>query len=259
MSKATPPTEQVTGCHRPPYRLGQSVVLVPIADGTARLFDLQGQLFALSEVAAQMLCDILELGPDGAAGSVARRWAVDVDVVKADLKKFLADLLRQGLLVPADQPARPPRLRERLVGMALSALVRLTCGLRPTLQGKAAGLLTVGHLSCRWLGWAKTVSLWQRLFPRPERPLQGPAAGEAWRAIDEVVPQAVAQSVLSPACMERGLTSWALARRAGLAPQLVIGLALYPLHAHCWTQLGTTYLGDDRDRCTEYQPVLTYD
>ena len=105
MSKVALLTEQLTGCHRPPYRLCQSVVLLPIADGTARLFDLQGQFFALSEVAAQMLRDTLELGPDGAAESVARRWAVDVDVVKTDLEKFWPTCCGRGCWC---RPTSPP-------------------------------------------------------------------------------------------------------------------------------------------------------
>jgi Transglutaminase-like superfamily len=143
--------------------------------------------------------------------------------------------------------------------MVLSALVRLTCGPQRTLKGRAAGLLALAHLSCRWLGWAGTVRLWQRLFPRPERILDGPTAEETRRAIDEAVRQAVAQSALYHACKERGLTSWALARRAGLAPRLVLGLSFYPLHGHCWAQLGPIILGDDLDRCAQYEPVRTYE
>ncbi len=260
MPSATLSPAQPPASHRPAYRLAREVVLVSIADGSARLLDLQGQFFALSEVAAQMLGDTLELGRGGAAESVARRWEVDVERVKRDLDTFLAELLRRGLLVPADQPDRRPPPGDLLAGMVLSALVRLTCGLWRTLKGKAAGLLALAHLSCRWLGWVGTVRLFQRLFPQPERILDGPAAEEAWRAIDEAVRQAVAQSVLSHACKQRGLTSWALARRAGLAPRLVIGLSLFPLHGHCWAQLGPKIiLGDDLDRCAEYEPVRTYE
>jgi hypothetical protein len=246
------------GHHPQSYRLNQDIVFVAVRDGTARLLDLQGQFFVLSEVAADMLHDALEMGPDKASESVARRWSVDVKVVKTDLEKLLADLLRRDLLVPTDQPSRSPRLREWLLGVTLAALVRMMCRMRPTLKGKAAALLTLGQLSCRLLGWANTVRLWQRLFPQPEHPLEGLAAKEACEAIDAAVTQALAQSVLYPACKERGLTSWVLARRAGVAPQLVIGLALCPLHAHCWTQVGTTSLGDDGGLSTEYQPIFTY-
>jgi hypothetical protein len=251
------PVEQAS--RRPPYRLSREVVLIPVADGSARLLDMQGDFFALSEVAAHMLRDTLELGPGGAAESIARRWGEDVQRVRADLDLFLAELLREGLLVRVDQPDRKPGLGQRLAGAVVSALVRLA-RLRRTPKGKAAGLLTLAHLSCRWLGWAQTVRLWQRLFAPPATGLlDGHAAEEARRTIDEAVRHAVAQSALAHACKERGLASWALARSAGLPVRLVIGLSLCPLHGHCWAQFGTTFLGDDPERCAEYQPVRTYE
>jgi hypothetical protein len=241
-----------------PYCLAPEVILVPVEDGSARVLDLQGQFFALSEVAAQMLRDTLELGSDGAVRSVVQRWGVDLPRAKADYETFLADLLRQGLLVPAGQPARPPRLRTRLAAALMGVLLRVLPRLQRTMTGKAVRLLALANLSCRWLGWAQTVRLWQRVF-KPQRPLDGAAAEEARAAIDQAVRQAITQAALSHACKERGLASWALGRCLGLSPRLTIGINLYPLHGHCWAELGTTYLGDDAERCTQFQPVRTYE
>ena len=225
------------------YRLASEVVLVPVADGSARLLDLDGQYFALTDVAAQMLRATLDLGPAGAVERIARDWEVDSERARTELERFLAELIRRGLLLTADQSERRRRLRSRPAQVILSGLIHLTRSLRPTYTGKAAGLLTLAKLSCRWLGWAGAVYLWQRLFPRPRCLLQGRAADEARQTVDQAVRSALAQSWVATACKERGMVSWALARRAGLDPSLVIGLSFYPLSARLLGAAGRYFPG----------------
>src|SRR5262249_39598239 len=154
---------------------------------------------------------------DRAVESIARRWQADRGRIQTDLENFIAELRQRGLLVTAEQsPRRRGTLPAQLI---LAGLVRLTL-LRPTFAGKAPGLLSLAKLSCRWLGWARAVRLWQRLFPRPRRLREGTAADEARQTVDRAVRDALARSVVATACKERGLVSWALARRAGLAPRL---------------------------------------
>jgi hypothetical protein len=262
MLSTTGSTSSPAACQPALYRLAPEAVLVPVADGSARLIDLDGQYFALCEVAAHMLRATLELGPASAAQQIADARGVERGRVEAELNMFLAALLRHGLLLPADWPAckaRWPRLRTLPARLVVSGLIRLTRSLWPTDVGKAAGLLRLARLSCRLLGWAGTVRLWQRLFPRPRRPVQGVAAERARHRVDQAVCQALAQSPVAAACKERGLVSWALARRAGLTPLLVIGLAFYPLAAHCWAELDGTFLGDDPARCADFQPIHFYE
>jgi hypothetical protein len=237
--------------------LSPDAILVDAPDGTARLLDLDGQFYALSEVAAAMLHETLAHGPSQASHRVAERYGADLAVVAADLDAFLAELTRKGLLVEADRPPRRHR-GGLLARMALAALLRLNRWLRPTLAGKASGMLTLAGLSCRWLGWARTVELWQKQFPAG-----GPLADEEKKRaiaqkIDEVVRRALAKLAVGAACKERGLTCWALARRAGLEPTMMVGISLYPCNAHCWTTVGPTLLGDEHDRCVLYQPVIRY-
>lgn len=104
-----------------------------------------------------------------------------------------------------------------------------------------------------------TVRLWQRMFPKAQRLLEGAEAEEARQAVDGAVREALADSAFSHACKERGLTAWALARSAGLVPTLTLGLSLCPVHGHCWAQLGETFLADEPQRCAEYQVVKTYE
>jgi hypothetical protein len=243
----------------PEYRLAPDVLLVPVEDGSARLIDFSGKTFALSDVAARMLSETLSLGTAQAAANCARHWGVDHEHVAGDLDKFLAGLVGVRLLVPAGLEYARRGSAEGLAGWAVSIAARLACLLRPSATGKASGLLTVAKLSCRWLGWAQTVRVWQRTFPRSACPLGESAAANARDVVDSAVRQALSRAAMHHACKERVLTGWALARRAGLCPSLVIGISLFPLHAHCWAQLGDTYLGDTAERCLQYTAVQVYE
>ena len=244
---------------RPEYRLAPDVLLVPVDDGSARLIDFAGKTFALSEVAARMLSETLSVGAPNAVASCARHWGVETERVRADLDAFLTGLRKQDLLVPADRGSRRCGAFKRLTSRALALLARLVCLLRRTPTGKASGLLSVARLSCRWIGWAQTVRAWQRAFPLSARLLEESAGAQARDAVDAAVRAAMSRKAMPHACKERGLTGFALARRAGLCPTLVIGISLVPLHAHCWAQLGECFLGDSSERCLQYQPVQTYE
>jgi citrate lyase beta subunit len=250
----TPPASPLA----PAYRLGPDVVLIPVEDGSARLLDFAGETFALSEVAARMLTETLNSGCAKAVETITRLWDVASEHVEADLDALLASLLKEGLIVPAGKTRPRIGWAESLAGQVVSALVRLTCLVRRSAKGQASGLLTVAKFSCRWLGWAKTVRAWQHSFPLSDEPLQGSAAERSRQTVDVAVREALARATMHHACKERGLTAWALARRAGLSPTLVIGISLFPMHAHCWAQMGGTFLGDSPERCLQYRPVRTY-
>ena len=198
------------------------------------------------------------LGGAGPAESVARRWEVDVERVKRDLDTFLAELLRRGLLVPADQPDRRPPPGDLLAGMVLSALVRLTCGLWRTLKGKAAGLLC--WPTCRVAGSAgsgrcacfsacsrsRSESWTARPRKRPARSMR--PSGRPWRS-------RCCPTLASSGAHQLGPGP---PRRAGPAT----GHRAEPLSAArpLLAQLGPMIiLGDDLDRCAEYEPVRTYE
>ena len=205
-----------------------------------------------------MLTETLNSGRAKAVETITRLWDVESERVEADLDALLASLMKEGLIVPAGKTCPRIGWAESLAGRVVSALVRLTCLVRRSTAGQASGLLTVAKFSCRWLGWAKTVRAWQQSFPLSDEPLQGSAAEASRQTVDAAVRAALAHSTMYHACKERGLTAWALARRAGLSPTLVIGISLFPMHAHCWAQMGGTFLGDSPERCLQYRPVRTY-
>lgn len=259
MSSHSCPAPRTANNFEPEYQLAPDVLLVPVEDGSARLIDFAGKTYALSDVAARLLNETLRLGAENAVASCARHWNVENARVRTDLDAFVAGLVKEGLLVRSNRGPRRSGVLRRLASRAVALSARLVCLVRPTPLGKASGLLTVAKLSCRWIGWAHTVRAWQRAFPPSACPLAEPLATEVRDAVDAAVREALSRSALSHACKERGLTGWALARRAGLCPSLVIGISLVPLHAHCWAQLGECYLGDSSERCLQYQPVQVYE
>ena len=56
----------------------------------------------------------------------------------------------------------------------------------------------------------------------------------------------------------RALCSWSLARAAGLHAALVVGIDLFPIAAHCWCEVGTQTLGDEREHCNSFTPVARW-
>src|SRR5690242_21271606 len=80
------------------YLLSPDVVLMPLADGTAQLVDLDGSFYGLSETAALMLKSTLELDEQGALQQMAAHYNTDLDRVHADLAELLRTLRAKGLI-----------------------------------------------------------------------------------------------------------------------------------------------------------------
>ena len=56
-------------------------------------------------------------------------------------------------------------------------------------------------------------------------------------------------------CLPRGIALFALLRRRGFAPNLVIGVTI-PFTAHCWVQVGDRVVSDSLDRVRSFTPIL---
>jgi hypothetical protein len=235
------------------YSLGPDVVLLPLADGTARLLDMGGSFYTVSAVGAEMLHAMLAHGVTAAVRQIASRYRADIQQVRADLEAFLRDLVLRGLL-----HTRQHRRRTALPFVVLTpGLQFIHRCLRPG-KVRAAALLTLAWLSFRLFGWARTVTVWKASH-RPANP-HLPETGweETARAVDDAVRGAAASHLLTMECKERALCCWALARWAGVPATLVVGVQLYPLAGHCWCESGRWTLSDSRDRCDRFQPVIKY-
>jgi hypothetical protein len=232
-------------------------VLVPAPDGGARILDMNGSFHALSPVAVHMLQATLTEGPEAAVRQVARAHGADIRQVEADLDAFLAQLQAVGLLCRG-------RARRRRPGRTLAAcllvlpILWLIAHCRPLGRLRVSALLALSWLSFHGFGWGPTLAVWRRCFPQGTPPLSPEQGRPVAQAVDEQVRRAAAGHLLPMACKERALCCWALARSAGLPAALVIGIQFCPLAGHCWCEAGPWTLGDDRDRCEPYQPIVRY-
>ena len=240
------------------FVLARNVHFLLIADGTGRLLDLDGSFFTLSTTATRMLLGVLDGSADDTARSIAQVFSAHPDVVRADLDAFIASIAQRGLIEPADtrahNPARPPRLGNRLLIAALGA----TGWRQWPVRSRATLLLALGFLSIRLCGWSETIRIWHDQFGAGSEVASQTRAAERAEAIDWAVREAAAGHPLNITCKERALCCWALGRAEGLPVRLVFGVDLLPLASHCWCELGTTILTDYEDRCQRFVPILAY-
>lgn len=105
------------------FRLAPEVIFAGLGDGTARLLDMSGSFFALSESAARLVESALRLPMKKASATVAAEFGADALEVERDLHDLVDELCRRGSLRPAAEPAKE-RGRRRWAGALLYPLLR---------------------------------------------------------------------------------------------------------------------------------------
>ena len=234
------------------FTLCEGVVSLEVEDGTLRLLDLGHRFYGLSVVATQMLRATLDAGPDAAAEQLAREYGVPHGRIRSDLTTFLVGLERKRL-IRRTSDRRIAAQASRSVTWATVVLLLWGVRLIPGQRGKAWFLLTFAWLNCRLLGWARTVEAWRTGCPCRATSATDPEA--TMRAIDATVRSVAALHPLPTECKERALTTWALARSAGVPVELVVGVHLFPLAGHCWCTYNGAVYSDDSERCAQFKPV----
>jgi transglutaminase superfamily protein/coenzyme PQQ synthesis protein D (PqqD) len=231
------------------YRLADDVLFIRLEDGSARLMDLSGDVYVLSETAARMLTGCLSGDPEATWARLATEHGVPTESVHADAKGLLSDLVRAGVVLPRGISA--PRNRRAPLAAVLAASLRLCLRRR-----SAGGLVTLAHVSTHVLGWAQTVRVWMKVVEQTEARM--PA--DPLTAIEEATRRAIAHHPLDVGCKERALCAYALARRSGWPARLVLGAYPFPFTSHVWCESGSHILADRyEDGCDLYTPVLTYE
>ena len=239
------------------YLLCPDVLLIPLEDGTARLVDLDGSFFDLSQTAAQMLKSSLEQGEADTIQQIAAEYNTDLDTVRTDLTALLTDLRAKGLVRHGD---------DRLSWMRLRAAIAITLcypglwilGLIHNRRLKTLALLVLARLSFELAGWARTVEAWQK-YLRTQHVLA--ASSEPERFI-ETIDNAIRRSprvVHSIGCKERALCCWFMLRSAGIPAKLVMGVQFSPFAGHCWCEVEGRILTDSPESCKAYSPVICYE
>jgi hypothetical protein len=240
------------------YALPPDVIFLVVADGSARLLDMGGSFHAMPAVGARMLRETLAHGAAAAVARIAEDYGVGRQQVESDLTDFLRDLESQGLLHNRDR---------RRGGSGRVGLARLL--LRPAIHGthrclkspeaKARILLGLARLSFAAFGWTRTVAVWREAHAHFPARQVGAGDAETIKALDGSVRAAAASHPVAVACKERALCVWSLARAIGLHASIVVGVELFPIAGHCWCEVGTHTLSDDREHCDRFTPVARWE
>jgi hypothetical protein len=237
------------------YCLSPNVIIVAVEDGSARLLDMSGRFHAVTAVGARMLQETLTSGTAAAATQIAEDYGVDRQRVQDDLTVFLRDLEKQRLLSTQRNRRRGGNGLARVL---LRPVLRTAHRLPASPQARARTLLGLARLSFGLFGWTRTVAVWKEAHAHfPSRPA-GAQDAETIQALDRAVRAAAACHPVAVACKERALCSWSLARTAGLSASLIVGIDLFPIAGHCWCEVGTRPIGEDRERFRHFTPVARW-
>jgi hypothetical protein len=227
-------------------RMHPDVVVVERPDGTSWLLHMSANTLRLDTDSTQLLRSILDRGPDASAREIARSFAVDEDEVRRDVAAFIADLRKQRVLIAEGDSNGDRGIAGRIIDKALAWADR---------RGSAWAFLLAARVAVALFGWAATIRAWERRYPQPAAPRDDARALEQ---IDRVVRDTAARSLLHHECKERGLACLAMARRAGIAADLFIGLTYSPIAAHVWVECGERIISDLPEHCAPYEKVMRY-
>jgi hypothetical protein len=238
------------------YALAPDVLFLRIQDGSARLLDLGGNFYAVSQTGAQMLDKTLAMGSASAAASMAVEYHCDLCRIQYDLSAFLRDLEKEQLI----RHTRSPRVRRHKKIWPSLVLVPLLHGLSllPVAQShKTWLLLALASLAVRLSGWPTTVACWQASFARVRTCRPAPRE-HIVQEVHRVVCSVAGRHFFPVACKERALACWWLLQTMGVAATLVVGVSVFPLDCHCWCEVGPYVLSDTQDRCQQFTSLLRY-
>lgn len=233
--------------------LRPDVILVRVADGSARLLDMRRQFYAVSASGRIFLEQALLHGTSAAVTAVARRFNADIEKVRRDFNGFLNELEKRHLISRGEKRqgghCRPAQWCCQILVTGLAIVVAGAS----SMNAQAWALLLLARLCLRLFGWSTTLTAWRRCFP-----MRGGRARGAAGTIDEAVRHAAANHVLIMECKERALSCWALLRSAGFRADFVVGISPFPLAGHCWCEIDRQILSDDDERCRLFTPVILY-
>lgn len=244
------------------YRLGPDVVVLVVDDGTARIMDLGGDHFAITESAASMLLGTLREGANRTCRSIAATTGAPLERVRADASALLGELDAAGILLCAGETPDDASRRDRLTQATARAALRRWLVRDRATAWTASLLIALAWATTRAFGWASTVRWWrdevETVVARGD--ISGGQPGPSVETITEATASALARHPLPVACKERALCAYALTRRAGLPARLVLGVSVFPFASHVWCESAGRVVGDRlEDGCDQFAPVLMYD
>lgn len=242
------------------YILAPDVIFLLIQDGSARLLDLRGNSYALSQIGTKMLHRSLKGDVTTAASSIAIEYHTELALVQNDLRTFLLDLEKKKLIYPKNKYySRSGHKKVRLTSLLLIPLLHFIYIFPVSLERRIWALLALTFLSIKVFGWPDTIALWYRYQQKRTSRRVPPELEQYVKCLDKTIRIVAANHPFHVECKERALSCWGLLRSAGFSAKLVIGIYLFPLEGHCWCEAEQCVLGDDQDRCEQFTPILSYE
>jgi hypothetical protein len=217
-------------------RLHPDVLVLRRSDGSACLLHLDGRAYVVDAQSVTVLDRLVS--PDAELGSA------DVEAVSDLLRERLINL--PGMHTESRGGVWPPLFRWTL---------RATRRLRMEPGRHALVLLALARIGVAGLRWAGALRAWEDEFPQP-------AAGVADHPLAVTLGQSVRRAatagIVGYACKEYALATLALVREHGISAELVLGVRHLPLGAHVWVETSGHVVGDDPERCWQFEPVARY-
>lgn len=242
------------------YGLTPGVILFPVEeDGSARLLDMNRKFYAVSATGARMLQSTLARGPVAAAQEIADECGAAFSRVKADLDAFVSELEKRRLITKSATSGNECfRISRTLDHIFLTVPLRLIYCRLKSWKARASALLLFARFSVHIFGWTRTVEALRQFHPTLSSSVVEGEDAKIVAAVNEALSGSATIHFIPMNCKERSLCCWTLARWAGLPANLVLGISLVPLWAHCWCEVGSATLGDNPDYCKQYTPVIRY-
>lgn len=241
------------------YLLVPNAILLLLQDGTARLLNLDGEFYAISATGALILKETLKGGSTTAVNRLVAEYELDTTQALNDVLVFLQGLENKGVIYhPKDSS---PQVKG--IGFDLSLLTLpllwLISSLPASLQIRTWLALALAYLSIRLFGLPGTIKAWQTPKRQASLIADNQEMTFLMKSVDLAVSEATACHLLKVECKERALCSWWLARFAGIPAQIKLGVYLFPFATHCWCEVSSEVIGDDKERCEHFTSVLTYE
>lgn len=241
------------------YRLAPHVIFLRIQDGSARLLDLGGNFYAISQTGAQMLYETLTMGTATVATRIATEYHAELSLVQNDLQAFLRDLEHKRIILHNNRSGGTFQNKNIFSFLVLMLLLYCISVFPTKLERKAWALMTLASVSIHIFGWPKTIAAWHYYLQNHAPSSTTTELEQSVKDIDEVVRRVAARHFFPVECKERALSCWWLLYSAGFSAKLVLGVNLFPLACHCWCETGQFVLSDDQDRREQFTPVLSYE
>jgi hypothetical protein len=240
------------------YLLSPDVVLMPLADGTAQLVDLDGSFDGLSETAAQMLISTLDMGEHDAVQRIAAQYNTDLNRVHADRAVLLGTLRAKGIIRRSGDRLPAVAGLRTAIALAISYPVFKTVTPVHNQRLKAMMLLADARLCFALFGWARTMEAWHKCLRRSPVFAADSQQQQLIDTIDGVIRRS-ASKLPSISCKERALCCRFMLHSAGVKAKLLMGVRFGPFSAHCWCEVDDRILTDSAESCEAYTPIICYE